>query len=367
MQKIIIFICLPILFFACRTNESSQENVNYQYKGDTLYLSENSNVLSKIQLTTVQSTAYSTEFNATGTVKAITGKIAEIAAPFDGRVTQSFVQLGQRVRAGTPVFELSSTAFFEATKNYFQTLQTKKMMEVNLQRQKDLVQHGVGIQKELEEAETNYELARNDFENVAAGLRIFNIDPDQLVMGQALKVVSPIDGEILKSDIIIGQYVRDDAAPLAIVADLSKVWVVAQIKERYINQIQLEDQVEIYSDAYPSHEMMGKVYHISELLDEETRSVSVLIVYDNDQKLLKPGMFASIHFVNSPEESILIPSKALLQAESGTYVFIQIDERTYLKRFVKSVTARQNQALITEGLKAGDVIVSEGGVYLMAN
>ena len=297
MNKIIILTgVFCILSVSCKNNTPTENSADITYQGNTVILSENSAINSSIKLQTVELKDFSTEFNTTGTVKAITGQMAEIAPLFDGRVTQSFVRLGQKINAGTPLFELHSAEFSGIVKDYFQSLQTKKMKASNLQRQKDLVKNGVGSVRDLEEAETDYEVALKDYENAVSGLKTLNIDTDKINMGQALKVVSPINGEVVQTDMVIGQYVRSDEGPLAIVAELSRVWVVAQVKEKNIGSILKDDKVEIRTDANPEQVINGYVYHISELLDEETRSVQVLVVCDNKKRRLKPGMFTSVHF-----------------------------------------------------------------------
>ena len=366
MNKLILLVGLCLISASCKQNKSANSNADIQYRGDTVYVAENATVNSKIKLYTATKQNYSTEFNTTGVVKAIAGQIAEIAPPFDGRVNKSFVRLGQKVSAGAPVFELYSVEFSEAVKNYFQSLQTKKTKGLNLQRQKELVKNGVGVAKELEEAESDYEVALKDYENAAANLKMLNVNPDQISMGQALKVLSPIAGEVVQTNMVIGQYVKSDIGPLAIVAELSKVWVVAQVKEKYVCAIRPDDQVEIRIEADPEQVIAGNVSHINELLDEETRSVQVLITCDNKERKLKPGMFAGVHFISAPKESIVIPSTALLQKEEETYVFVKESNEKYIRRTVKTTTANRHETLIIEGLKAGETIVSEGGIYLIA-
>jgi cobalt-zinc-cadmium efflux system membrane fusion protein len=366
MDKRIIF-GLFLLLASCKPGSQADENTGVHYREDTVYVAAGAAVNARLTLYTVALQPYSAEFSTTGVVKAMAGQMAGIAPPFDGRVAQSFVKLGQRIQAGDPVFELHSAEFFEVVKSYYQTLQTKKMKESNLQRQRDLVKNGVGIARELEEAETDYEVAFRDYESAEANLRMFHINPAEMTWGQALKVVSPIAGEVVQTNMVIGQYVKSDAEPLAIVAELSNVWVVAQVKERNINSIRPDDTVEIYTEADPGHTIVGHISHISELLDEETRSVQVLITCDNKDRKLKPGMFASVHFMNVPVASILIPSNALLQKDESSYVLLQKGKGAYIRREVKATTANADELLVTEGLEAGDVIVAEGGIYIMPN
>lgn len=356
-----------LLLASCGGNTPSSITRDIIFDGETVTVSEQSPVYSKIKLQTVESKAFSVEFNTTGVVRPVNGQIAEIAPLFDGRVTRSFIKLGQHVSAGTPLFELYSAEFSEAVKNYFQSLQTQKQAASNLQRQKDLVANGVGVARELEEAETDYEVASADYENAVTGLKILNIDPARINMGQALTVVSPIAGEVVQTNITIGQYIKSEAEPLAIVAELDKVWVVAQVKERQIGSIRKEDRVEIRTDAYPEEAIVGHILHISELLDEETRSAQVLIECDNRDRRLKPGMFASVHFACAPKESIVIPSTAILQNEDEAFVYVEQHKGTYVRRKVKAVTANGQETLITSGLNPGDVIITQGAIYLMGN
>ena len=330
-------------------------------------VSENSVVNSKIKLYTVAESDFSTEFNTTGAVKAINGRIAEIAPPFDGRLTKSFVQLGQRVNAGMPLFELYSSEFSGAVKDYFQTLQTKKMAESNLSRRRDLVSNGVGSARELEEAETEYEIALRDYESAEATLRMLGIDTKDIVAGQAMRVVSPIAGEVVQTNMVIGHYVKSDAEPLAVVAQLDEVWVVANIKEANINSIRPEDKVEVRTDSDRESVIPGRISHINQLMDEETRSVQVLVTCDNRDRKLRPGMFANVHFTNAPRPSIVIPSTALLQDGDDSYVYVCQGEGVYTKRVVKAVMVNSSESLVSAGLSAGEMIVSEGGIYLMAN
>ena len=80
---------------------------------------------------------------------------------------------------------------------------------------------------------------------MVAALKVFQINPDEMALGQPLIVRSPIAGEVVKDRIVIGQYMKEDAEPVAVIADLSKVWVVAHVKEKDLSLIQALDEVEI--------------------------------------------------------------------------------------------------------------------------
>ena len=121
------------------------------------------------------------------------------------------MKLGQKVSQGTPIFEITSPAFNETGSAYYQSKQEFELASKNLKRQKDLVKNGVGVQKDLEEAEVNYELKEKEKERAEASLRVFNINPKTYILGQPLVVRSPIQGNVIENNIVLGQYLKEDA------------------------------------------------------------------------------------------------------------------------------------------------------------
>ena len=365
MKKITIIFILGMFIMACHSHKQQDNEADFVNKGDTVIIGANSILNPKIKLQKVTSQLFSADLKTTGTVQAIAGQLAEVAPPFSGRITKSFIKLGQKVAKRTPLFELNSTEFYEATKAYFQSLQNKNTTEINYQRQKDLLAHGVGSQKDAEEAENTFENARKEYESQTANLKMFGVNPSEVIMGQPLPVLSPINGEVIRNNIVIGQYLKDDTAPSLIVADLDKVWVVALVKEKYIHSIKENDKVEVYTDAAPEMTITGKIYHIDDILDESTRSIQILVECDNKDRLLKPGMFAGVHFLDAPQEAVLIPNTAIFQSEQGSSVFVQIANGEYMKRRVECQSADNGFSRVTDGLKSGETIIVQGGIYLI--
>lgn len=355
-----------LLLASCNTQQQETPK-SVQIKGDTINITTTSTLHSKLKILQIAEKEFSTEFTTTGTVQAMAGKMAEVSPIFKGRISQNFATLGQKVTSGTPLFELYSSEFTEMIKNYFQARQALKIAESNFKRQKDLVEHGIGVARELEEAETEYEQSQKEYESTLATLQMLNVKTDNLTVGQPLTIHSPIAGDVVQSNITIGQYVAEDADPLVVIADLSSVWVVAQVKEHYIGSINKDDQVEIKTDATPDKIIAGRVSHINELLDEQTRSVQVLVTCANSDRQLKSGMFVGVHFIQPPRPSIIVPSTALLQAEDHTYLFVETAPNTFVRRQVTAVNANGTESLIKAGLHAGEKIISEGGIYLLEN
>ena len=331
---------------------------------ESVEIPEQSPVLQKIKLQIITPSNYHSHYLTTGTVKVITGSKAELSAPFEGRITKSFVKLGQMVSAGSPVFEIYSPDYFETVKAYVQARQEKQLATSNNNRQKDLLEHGVGSKKEAEEAEAALQIASREYEKAEASLLIFNVKPDEISLGKPLIVRSPISGEIVRNNLTVGQYLKNDAEPQAEVANLSRIWVVAQVKEKNMGLINSIDSVHVITDAHPNLPINGIVSYVGSILDEQTRSVEVYVECRNEQKILKPGMFANVAFTHEILGAMVIPGSAVLQEEDHAYVFVQTGKNKFTKRTVTVSTGNEKDLIVNSGLAPNETIVSEGAIYL---
>jgi cobalt-zinc-cadmium efflux system membrane fusion protein len=363
MFKFNWIIVLIVFAAACSNKSTTNEAAELSISGDTILVSERSPILGHLITQRPSFQDFSAKFSAVGTVRPVSGKIAEIAPPFEGRIVKSHVRLGQKVAIGSPVFDFSSSELYEVTKAYFVAQSANELAQKTYQRQKELAANGVGAQKDLEQAQNEAIIAGQEFEQLKATLKIFNIDPESVKMGEPSKVVSPVSGEVVKNNITIGSYVKEDSGPMVVIADLSQVWVVAQVKEKHSDAIKPGDSVQVITNSNPEQIIVGTVYYISELLDEETRSLEVIIECDNSQRALKPGTFCDVHFTGSPGKAILLPSTAIMKEQDNDYVFIEVSKGKYIRRIVETETVSPDQVLIRKGISEGENVVVRGGIY----
>lgn len=358
------FVCSLLFFTACGNKQESEQKSGYRIEGDTVYVADHF-LLEKIKVSETELEPYSKKVITSGMVRPIPTRYAYVAPPFAGRVTKSYVRIGKPVHQGTPLFEISSPDFTSAQKEYFQAVSSRELAKKDLKRKEDLIKNGVSSQKELEEAQNALLIADKEFENASAALRVYQVDNlGEMILGQPLIVRSPISGVVIKDNIVTGQYLKDDTEPIAIVADLSEVWITAQVKEKDIRFINEGSSLDIEISALPGTVIKGNVYHVEEAVDEETRSIQVLSVCDNSDGHLKLGMYTTMHFLSAPVEQIQIPEKVLLQGEKDSYVFVQIAPAIFVRTSVTVETTENGIAVISQGLCPGDKIISEGGYYL---
>lgn len=365
MKYLFLTSSLLLLMVSCRPEKQQETGLDYRIDREEIVIPQHSNLRSKLKLDTVKNKSWQMQFSSAGMVREIPNFFAEISSPFSGRVTKIFLHLGMKVKPGTPLFELASAEFTEAQKNYFSAQSALRKDELNLSRQRDLLRNGVAAHKDLEEAQSAWEVSSKEYQNSRAALKIYHADPDKLVFGQPLLISSPIKGEVIQNELVNGQYLKTEDAPKVKVAELNKVWVAAQVKEKDIRFIHPGDEVAIEVAAYPGRKISGRVYHLEDLIDEETRSLKVLVECDNRDYSLKPGMYVSAQFSGKPENVLVIPGTALLQMNDQSFVFVQTAAGRFIRRKVQTSATANEQVVISSGLKAGESILTEGGFYLL--
>ncbi|MBB6110258.1 membrane fusion protein, cobalt-zinc-cadmium efflux system [Mucilaginibacter lappiensis] len=350
---------------SCHEHNTEQAANLFAVKGDTITIPPHSHLKDRLKTITLKDEPYRLQIITTGVIKAIPTQYAEIAPPFQGRVTKTYLHLGMKTTPSTPLFEISSPDFITAQKIFFQEKSQMLQTQKTLKRQQDLMANGVGAQKDMEEAQTAYEVEKKEYENAVIGIKIFKADPEKLSLGQPLIVHAPITGEVVDNKVVLGQFIKDDAASVATVADLSKVWIAGQVKEKDIRYVHQQDECDIQVSALPGKHLKGKVYHVNDMVDDDTRSVQVLMECNNNDHALKPGMYATVDFIDAPTSAILIPQTALLQMSGTNFVFVITPDGKYIKRKVVTGGNDNDRVVITSGLKSGEEILSEGGFYLL--
>jgi membrane fusion protein, heavy metal efflux system len=393
MNKLVIII-LMIFFAACNNAENSstgkskqeksggpygrmkqhrhrfrggQKTVDYNNifaRGDTVFVPAGSNVYSKLKMQTIHSQEHLRQFTTTGVVKPLSGHLAEISVPFEGRIIKSFIKLGQKVNTGTPLFEVSSSDYLESVRMCLQASRERELADKNYRRKKELLESGVSSRKEFDEAKLTLDLAEKEYEKTKAILKIYNLNPEEADLTQPLIVRSPISGEIVHTDITVGQYIKSDSDPIVTVADLDKIWVVARVKEKDLGAINPQDQAEIVTESYPNKPICGVVDYVGNIMNEQTRSVEVYIECDNPEKILKSGMFVAARFYHKLINVIIVPSSSVLQDYDTSYLFIQAGPEVFVKKAVEVTSVGDEKLMVHSGLEAGNIIVSEGGIYL---
>lgn len=327
-----------------------------------IYIPEYSPLRQRISVGAVETATIRRQVSAPATVEAMPAKRANIFPPAGGRIVQLFVNMGQSVRAGQPLFEIYSPDMAEVQTEFISARSSLQQAERELRRREELHRRGIAPLRELEEARTEFEIAQSELEGAALKLRIMGMEEQDL--GRALVVRSPINGRVVDLAVAPGEFIAEPEEPLMIIADLSTVWVTANIQEKDIRFVQPGADVLARFSAYPGETWEGTVLFISDILDEETRTTRVRIEFVNEDNKLKPGMFATVNFLSQPAPAIVLSPRAVLQRRDYSYVYTQTEPFTFEMRQVRTGELIDDQLVILEGLTEGEMVITQNAVML---
>ena len=175
---------------------------------------------------------------------------------------------------------------------------------------------------------------------------------------------APFSGVVTKAQAAAGEVI-DTSTELFTVADLSNVWVQAEVYEKDLGHIRIGQSAFISVDTYPDEKIAGKVAYISDVLDPQTRTAKVRCEVPNPGLRLKLDMFASVRVPTTfSKEAIAVPVSAIQQMEDRTVLFIQKGETSFELRPVKTGNTVNGQLEIVSGLRPGEKVVTQGAFHL---
>ncbi len=326
-----------------------------------------------IRLYTVAQAKFHKSIDTTGAVDFDNDQATAVLAPFSGPVARLLVSPGDQVKKGAPLAAVDSPDFATAISAYYKALATAKTNRRLADLDKDLLQHNGVAQREAAQAETDAVNAEADRDaalqalvslNVAAEV-IKDIEHGRPVSHAAAIIRSPITGTVVEKLITPGQLLQAGTTPCFTVADLARVWVMAQVFGSDLASVSVGDPAEVISDADP-RAFIGKVDNISALVNPDTRSVAVRVVVENPARLLKKQMYVRVRIQSLKDSTgLLIPVSAILRDDENLpFVYLAQPNGGFARQHVTLGYRSKEQYDITAGLKAGDQIVVEGGIFV---
>lgn len=317
--------------------------------------------------------------SAPGKVEANTNRLSHVVLPVAGRIASVMVKIGDFVRQGQPLLTLESSdidaavsAFQQSQAAVTQAKSVHAKAQMDLDREKDLFEHGAVPQKEILNAQAVTVQAQAAVEQAeaAAGqarrrLQILGVGTESF--GQQLTIHAPISGKVLEMSIVNGEFRNDLSAPLMTIADLSSVWVTSDVPETSIRSVKSGEAVKIELAAYPGEVFRGRVTLIADTVDPQTRTVKVRAELANPDGRLKPEMFGNIQLAEQTESRPTVPAGAIIATEGKPVVWRQVSKGVFEKVGVTTGAQAGGRVAVLDGLNAGDHIVVDGVMLLSVN
>jgi len=326
-----------------------------------------------IKLYTVTPSTYHKAIETTGAVDFDNDQATSVLAPFSGPVSRLLVSPGDRVKKGQPLAMVDSPDFAAAVSAYSKALATAKTNRRLADADKDLDQHEGVARRENEQAQTDAVNAEADRDAALQALVALDVDPQaikSIQQGRTMSTIegiirSPIAGTVAEKLITPGLLLQAGTTPCFTIADLSRVWVMAQVSGSDLGAISVGDPANVLTGIGDKN-FAGHVDNISALVNPDTRSVIARVVVDNPGDFLKKQMYVTVRIQSRQDNhGTLIPVSAILRDDENLpFVYIAQPDGGFARRSITLGDRTGDQFNIPDGLHAGDQVVVDGGIFV---
>ena len=291
------------------------------------------------------------------------GRASRVGSPLGGRVTNVNVELGQRVRAGTPLFTVSSPEIAALKSEQEKTNVELTVARTTYDRVKAMVdaralpaKEEVAARQQLSEAELAAKLTASKL----GSLRVSSLADNEFT------VVAPRDGLVVEKNLLPGQEVQSDgSSSLVTIADLSEVWVTADLFEADWTHVRVGSPARVTLPYLPGASLEATVDAASAVVDPVRHTVPVRLRLNNADGSLRPNSYAEVRLsIQPPDGAVEVATSSLVSDGARQYVMVQGSHGRFTRREVVAGAASGDRVVVLSGLRPGDVVAEEGAVLL---
>ncbi len=327
----------------------------------------------KVRLYTLAEQKFRKTVEVTGVVDFDNEQATSVLAPFSGPVAQLLAAPGDHVKAGDVLATVDSPDFASAVSAYRKALTTAQTNRKLADLDKDLLEHNGVSQREAAQAETDALSAEADRDAAQRALVSLQVPADTLRALQEGRPVThaggairaPIAGTVVERLITPGELLEAGTTPCFTVANLSRMWVMAQLFGPDLTVVNVGDPATI-TTGVGTTTLTGRVDNISDLVDPDTRAVTVRVVVENPAHLLRKQMYVRVQIQAREESSgLLVPVSAVLRDDENLpFVYLARPDGVFARGHVTLGSRIADSYEIVDGLHAGEQVVVAGGLFV---
>lgn len=367
-RKLLAFCMASIMLVGCSSKQEDATPASAAKDTDIVTIS---NQLAKqITLHTIGKIEMRDTMRLPGTIQVDEQRMARIGASVTGRVKDIEATLGQKVNNGQVLATLNSTELAQSQLVYIKAaqqigLQTKAVSRAKLLQEADVIGSA-----ELQRREAELSAAQADLNAARDQLIVLGMSEsaiDKLSKSGQIRsysnVVSRITGNVISRKVNLGQVVQP-AEELFIIADLSHLWVVAEIPEQQIDLIKTGEEVLVEIPALHNKQYIAKLIYEGDVVNPETRTVTVRCDIENSDREIKPDMLVSMLIKSSPSTKLALPLKSVVRENDKTYVYVQLAPNKFRLREVELGPEYMGMVTIINGVSEGEIVVNDGAFHV---
>jgi cobalt-zinc-cadmium efflux system membrane fusion protein len=300
------------------------------------------------------------ELVVTGTVTPDVSRNVPVVSLASGRVMVIRTRLGDTVQKGQLLMTIRSDDVSGGYSNYKMAVADETLARAQLERTKDLYEHGAFALNDLQVAQDTEDKAKVAVDTAAEHLRLLGNDPDK--MNFTVDIFAPVSGTITDQEVTAGSLVQAYSTPSPFtISDLSSTWIVCDVYENDLASVRIGDTAEIKLNAYPDRTFRGRVSNILPILDPNLRTGKVRIEVQNPG-IMRLGMFVTATFRGQTREMhTIVPASAILHMHDREFVYVPAPEKKFRRVEVVSGDVLQDHTDLQEiksGLEPGQQVVT---------
>jgi len=297
-------------------------------------------------------------------------RVTRVGSPVMGRISTLAVREGQDVQRGQLLALLNSTGLSGGQLQLLKAIAQRQVAQRAVDRAHLLLKADVIGSAELHRREAELAEATAELDAARDQLLLLGMPEDALkelektkTINSVSRIVASMDGTVLDRKITVGQVVQP-ADTVFEIADLSSVWLVADVPETAAGRLSVGQSVEAEIGAFPGETVKGQLSFVSATVNPDTRTVRVRLDLPNPKRKFKPAMLATMLLKDQLERKQVVPSTAVVRDGDTEHVFCQMGEGTFQLREVILGPEYSGRRVVVEGLKGGERIVVDGAFHL---
>lgn len=346
------------------TGEAKKEEAK---EGGGLKLSAEEAKRAGIKVETLELLTFADSITVTATIHPNQDRIARVAPRVEGRIISVSAKLGDTVRAGQALAVLDSLAIGEAQSALQQAQSNQRVAQSDFKRAESLNAEEIIPQREFLRAKSDLEKASSELRAAQDKLRLLGGSAHTGgAAASTFALSAPLDGTVIQKTAVVGE-LGTPSAPLFTVADLSRVWIEANLTEDALSKVRVGADAAVAVVAYPGEQFKGRVTYVANLLDKDSRTVPARIEVDNKDGRLKPEMFATaiINTNGAKRQALSVPDAAILLLQGQPTIFVAEGEG-FESRAIEPGEKLSGRTVIKSGVAAGEKVVTAGAYALKA-
>jgi cobalt-zinc-cadmium efflux system membrane fusion protein len=367
MKKALFLMLTATLIAGCNSDDKKGAAVP---PADPALVAPAPELIAQLKLTQVSTQPVAETLRVAGRIDFDEQRLARIGATITGRVTDIDALLGQEVKKGEVLARLNSSELSTQQLAYLRARSQLELNRRNAERAKSLFEADVIGAAELQRRQSEFQISVAETRAASDQLQLLGVTPasierlgQQGAVNSLTPVVSTLNGHVVERKLAQGQVVQP-ADSLFVVADLSRLWAVAQVPEQQVSQVKVGQSVSIEVPALGNEKLVGKLIYVGQTINPETRTVLVRTELDNRDGRLKPAMLASMLIEARAVERQVVPASAVVRENDEDHVFIAEKDGVFRLTKVKLGPEQAGQRVIISGLKGDETLVVDGAFHL---